>query len=162
MHVFISYSRRDIAFAERLARDLQDAGLEIWIDYQSIRGGEYWRKAIAKGIQEADAAIICISPDSIASEWVRREVFWAQNTEKLIISVMIDDCTDVMDQYDETRLLKDIRIIRFVDGYEQGLQKLRLVLPMPATAAPLAQPIEPALIPSPFRGLEAFQQTDAP
>lgn len=32
--VFISYSRRDKVFAGRLARDLQDAGLEIWIDFR--------------------------------------------------------------------------------------------------------------------------------
>ena len=30
--VFISYSRRDLAFVEGLAADLQAAGLDVWYD----------------------------------------------------------------------------------------------------------------------------------
>lgn len=41
-NVFVSYSRRDKTLAERLARDLADAGLEVWIDFRSIRGGQRW------------------------------------------------------------------------------------------------------------------------
>ena len=37
--VFISYSRRDLAFVEQLAADLQAAGLGVWYDFSELKGG---------------------------------------------------------------------------------------------------------------------------
>jgi len=37
--VFISYSRRDLAFVEGLAADLQAAGLDVWYDLSGLEGG---------------------------------------------------------------------------------------------------------------------------
>ena len=34
--VFISYSRRDLAFVEGLAADLQTAGLDVWYDLSGL------------------------------------------------------------------------------------------------------------------------------
>ena len=36
--VFISYSRRDLAFVEQLASDLQTAGLDVWYDLLGLAG----------------------------------------------------------------------------------------------------------------------------
>ena len=37
--VFISYSRRDLAFVEQLAADLGAAGLDVWYDLSGLEGG---------------------------------------------------------------------------------------------------------------------------
>jgi len=37
--VFISYSRRDLAFVEQLAADLKAAGLDVWHDMSRLEGG---------------------------------------------------------------------------------------------------------------------------
>ena len=37
--VFISYSRKDISFINRLAADLKNAGLDVWYDVSRIAGG---------------------------------------------------------------------------------------------------------------------------
>lgn len=36
--VFISYSRKDISFINRLAADLKNAGLDVWYDVSGIAG----------------------------------------------------------------------------------------------------------------------------
>jgi hypothetical protein len=48
--VFISYSRKDLAFVERLANDLQAAGLEVWYDLSGLDGGTRWGREIQSAI----------------------------------------------------------------------------------------------------------------
>ena len=41
--IFFSYSRSDASeFAFKLAGDLRNAGMNIWIDQLDINGGEIW------------------------------------------------------------------------------------------------------------------------
>ena len=77
-NIFISYSRRNVASVERLSRDLQDAGFNVWVDFRRIPGGAHWQEAIFDGIRNADIVIPCLSPDAVNSEWVRREIAFAQ------------------------------------------------------------------------------------
>ena len=51
--VFISYSRKDLAFVETLAADLQAAGLDVWYDLSNLEGGARWRIEIEKAIRES-------------------------------------------------------------------------------------------------------------
>ncbi len=50
--VFISYSRRDISFINRLAADLKNAGIDVWYDVSHIAGGARWRSEIEDGPSE--------------------------------------------------------------------------------------------------------------
>ena len=36
--VFLSYSRRDLGFVEKLASDLKEAGLDVWYDLSGLDG----------------------------------------------------------------------------------------------------------------------------
>ena len=47
--VFLSYSRKDLAFVERLAKDLKAAGLQVWYDLSGLRIGMHWGKEIQFG-----------------------------------------------------------------------------------------------------------------
>ena len=86
--IFISYSKKDSDFAHKLAEDLETAGFKTWID-RSISGGDQWRETIEKNLKEAAEAIIIVSPNSMASEWVKHEGSLAYGWGKKLYPILI-------------------------------------------------------------------------
>lgn len=89
MHkIFISYSRKDIDFVRKLAGDLEKANYDVWWDLTDLRGGDEWVTRIAAAIEASDTVIVVLSPNSIESEWVRKEYTQAIGLHKRIIPIM--------------------------------------------------------------------------
>jgi TPR repeat protein len=63
--VFISYSRRDIEFANRLDAALRARGFEPLIDRTDIYAFEEWWKRIEALIARADNIVFVLSPDAV-------------------------------------------------------------------------------------------------
>jgi TolB-like protein/Flp pilus assembly protein TadD len=87
--VFISYSRKDSAHALELAEKLRASGVEIWIDKRGIEGAEHWAKEIAEGIRSCSTFLILLSPQSVVSEHVLRELSLAVEKRKRILPVKL-------------------------------------------------------------------------
>jgi len=92
-HIFISYSRRDLDFAQRIVTTLADNNLDTWIDWKSIPKGEDWEQEIYRGIEEADAFLFLISPDSVTSEMCNKEIAHAVKNGKRILPIVIRDAS---------------------------------------------------------------------
>ena len=89
MHkIFISYSRKDIDFVRKLAGDLEKANYDVWWDLTDLRGGDEWVTRIAAAIEASETVIVVLSPNSIQSEWVRKEYTQAIGLHKRIIPIM--------------------------------------------------------------------------
>ncbi len=84
MRIFISYSHLDTRFVNQLTADLQRNGIEVWIDQSGIRGGEAWSKAIVEGINNCDAFLSVLSPNSTASRNVTKELSIADSRQNQI------------------------------------------------------------------------------
>src|SRR6266849_1749010 len=80
--VFISYSRRDMGFADRLEAALTARGFEPLIDRADIYAFEEWWKRIEALIARADTVVFVLSPDAVASEVALREVAFAASLNK--------------------------------------------------------------------------------
>jgi WD40 repeat protein len=80
--VFISYSRRDMAFADRLEAALEARGFSAAIDRSEIYAFEDWWKRIEALISRADTVVFVISPDAVASEVALKEVAHAAALNK--------------------------------------------------------------------------------
>ncbi len=91
--VFISYSRKDLVFVERLAKDLIDAGLEVWFDLSGLEVGTRWGKEIQNAIQQSQYILVVLSPNSIESEWVEKEFLYANNLKIKIIPLLYSPCS---------------------------------------------------------------------
>jgi len=87
--IFISYSRKDSAFARRLAGDLEKAGYEVWWDLTDLRGGDDWPRVIPAAIAASEYVIVVLSPNSATSEWVEKEYTQALGLHKKIIPIML-------------------------------------------------------------------------
>jgi len=74
--VFVSYSREDRRWLERLQVHLRplirDSVVDVWDDTR-IQPGDEWRAEIRKAIEGASVAVLLISADFLASEFVASE-----------------------------------------------------------------------------------------
>ena len=63
MQVFFSYSRKDRAFVDRLAADVEAQGSHAWIDTEDLptAGEDRWRRSIVQGIRGSSALVLVLS-----------------------------------------------------------------------------------------------------
>ena len=93
--VFISHAHQDAPFAHRLAAELERVGHPVWIAPESIRPGEQWLPAIARGLQECGVCVVVLTPDGVASSWVEYETNLAISRErKRHMRLLFLDVTD--------------------------------------------------------------------
>ena len=130
--VFISYSRKDIKFARRLATDLENAGFDVWWDISDLQGGDDWVRFIPAAIEASRSFVVLLSPDSIQSEWVSKEYSYALRLRKKIVPAMIRQC-------DVPFALNTINYVDFInDEYATAVNKLLVALggtPLPEAPA---------------------------
>ncbi len=91
--IFISYSRKDEAFARRLTTSLCLLGAEVWIDLEDIPLGVKWSTAIQEGLNESEVMIIILSPDSMASSNVEDEWQYFLDQKKPVVPVLLRPCS---------------------------------------------------------------------
>ncbi len=120
--VFISYSRKDVNFARRLAADLEEAGFDVWWDLSDLRGGDDWVKFIPSAIEASQYFVVLLSPSSLQSEWVAKEYSYALRLHKKVVPAMIKPS-------EVPFALNTINYVDFVhEEYDVALNKLLLAL----------------------------------
>jgi formylglycine-generating enzyme required for sulfatase activity len=80
--IFVSYSRKDMAFADRLETELKARGFEVLIDREEIYAFEDWWKRIQSLVGQCDTVVFVLSPDAVASREALREVDYAASLNK--------------------------------------------------------------------------------
>jgi hypothetical protein len=74
MKVFLSHTTVDKEIVEAIGRFLTKRGLDVWIDSWVMTAGDSLVAKISEGIQESDRLVVCLTPNSVESNWVKREV----------------------------------------------------------------------------------------
>lgn len=91
--VFISYSSKDQAVADRIVDAARRRGIGCWIATDSIRAGSYARQ-IVQGIRRAKLFVVVLSKNAIASPHVKNELDIATSRIREGLAIMpfkIDD-----------------------------------------------------------------------
>src|SRR5215510_1737280 len=125
-HIFISYSRKDSDFVERLIRALELYGFATWEDVKAIVSGDVWKAAISKAVRDCDAFLIVLSPQSASSENVSKELAVATKYGRRVLPVMYQACQipDKM-EYDLAELQWfDFHSLPFDDAFEKMVSAL--------------------------------------
>ena len=88
--IFISYSSKDRAQAEQLTELLASAGLSVWIDKSGIDVATSWSGEIVDAIEGCKAFVVLLSPHSVESVNVVKEVSLAAEQKKKILPLDLE------------------------------------------------------------------------
>ncbi len=91
--IFISYSSKDREKAEQLTELLASAGLSVWIDKSGIGAATSWSEEIVHALDECKAFVVMLSPSSIESKNVVRELSLAFEKNKKILPLDLEPVT---------------------------------------------------------------------
>lgn len=146
--VFLSYASEDTQAAARLCTGLRNAGIEVWLDQNELRGGAAWDAAIRKQIRSCGLFVPIISRNSRARVEGYFRLEWKLAVDRshqmaaekpFLLPVVIDDTHEadarVPDKFHEvqwTRLSGGDPPPAFI---EQISRLLTLAEHMPAAAA---------------------------
>lgn len=120
--LFISHSSKDKPFVKKLAKDLRESMVSIWLDEWELKPGDSLLGKISEGIEKSYYLAIILSPASVESKWVTVELR-AALTEQIhneiikVIPILYKDCTIPV-------FLRDRIYIDFRSKYEDGFKKL--------------------------------------
>jgi TIR domain len=120
--VFTSYSRRDTQTVDTIVAKMAQAGISVWIDREAIKAGNTWRVQIVQAIDTCNAFVLMLSPNSAASDNVRKEIDLSQDSGRTIFAVMLEP----------TKLPAEIRYqlagLQFIDvqtlGFDEAVDRL--------------------------------------
>jgi hypothetical protein len=94
---FISYGGPDSAFAKRLAKDIEAAGIRVWFAKWDLDYGDDVVEEITNGLDTTGKFVIILSPEAIQRSWVKKELSAAfqqalSGPGKLIVPIMYRKC----------------------------------------------------------------------
>lgn len=94
--VFVSYRRKDVEFTKEVVSALQEAGKQVWIDWEDIPPGSVgFADDIKRGLEGADAFICILSPDYLESTYcVDLELGYALQLKKRIVPIVLHKFDD--------------------------------------------------------------------
>lgn len=92
MRLFISYARVDQRYCSQIVETLDVH--DVWYDQRLYMGDDWWSE-IVKRIKWCEAFLYLISPESVASEYCRRELTIAQDEGKYIFPILIQPRTQI-------------------------------------------------------------------
>lgn len=161
--IFISYARKDHSFVARLREDLEQAGIDHWIDHQDLAPGtDSWELAIREALKACESVLWVVSPSSFESAYVRDEISIARMDKRKIYPVFVDgdnwlDCVPL-----------GTGEIQYIDARENYDVARNLILEtLGASDSIFIVPDEPIpILPTgedprnPYKGLQAFRAED--
>ena len=122
--VFISYSRKDIAFARILHEALKAKQLDAWIDWQDIPPSADWLAEVYAAIEQADTFVFVVSPDSAGSDVCGKEIAHALKNKKRLVPIVARE----VDPKATPKAVADLNWIFFREGRDDFQQAFDTLL----------------------------------
>src|SRR5438093_13693244 len=103
--------------ARELAKRLRNEGLDVWESDADILPGDNPAREMADALATADVLLVLVSPDSVKSQWVRREIDYALGSKRLqnrLLPVVVRSTDDV------PWILQKFELVRIDDDVTRG------------------------------------------
>ena len=121
--VFISHSSLDQPFAALLTELLQRHGVPFWLSQRNLIGAQQWHDEIGAALKRCDWFVIILSPNSVASKWVKRELLFALDDDRYdgkIIPLLYQPC----EYRDLSWALSLLQMVDFTSDFDEGCRGL--------------------------------------
>jgi hypothetical protein len=99
MQIFLSYSQADRTFAKALTSQLERRGFSVWSSGEDVLPGDNVWLRTGEALKRSKAMVVLVSPDSMRSESVRREIEFAlgdPNYEGRLFPVRVRETPDAI------------------------------------------------------------------
>ena len=87
--IFVSFPRRDAAFAVEWVMVLRERGIRAFCSYEDIKPGDDWHEKLREAIADCDELLLLCSPEAVQSEWVLIEIGAAWALGKRITPILL-------------------------------------------------------------------------
>lgn len=116
VNIFISYSHADEKWLKLLQKNLKvlakySGKIEYWVD-TNLRGGDKWREEITKAIEAANVAILLVSTDFLASDFITSDELppilrKAEEDGTRVLPLIVSPCEFVDSELGEFQAIND-------------------------------------------------------
>jgi len=120
---FLSHSSRDRSFVDKLVRVLRAHGVPVWHSSTNIVGAKQWHDEIGKALARCDWFVLVLSPHSVTSKWVKRELLYALNDsryESRIVPLLYMSCKYATLSW----TLEEFQFVDFSTDFDDGCRQL--------------------------------------
>ncbi|MBZ0300334.1 MAG: toll/interleukin-1 receptor domain-containing protein, partial [Anaerolineae bacterium] len=124
-YIFLSYRSTEADFALKLAADLKNAGVNLWMDRLDISPGDDWRKSLEGAVYSCAALIAILSPSYVSSKYCQRELARADRLGRPIFPVLLGSIGESDWPLEiERQQYIDFSNWRDTDTYQQQIDRL--------------------------------------
>lgn len=131
--VFLSYAHADAEKALRLYSDLTRAGVDVWLDQESLLPGQPWKPAIEKAIRDTRYFVALLSATSVSRRgYVQKELIIALDVleefpseDIFVIPARIEECSP------SHHKLRDLHWVDLYPDWDRGVGKILRAIGVP-------------------------------
>lgn len=89
VHIFLSYSTKDVHVVRRLRDALQKQGISVYPERVLTPGSDQWRANVEQNIALSACVLVALSPNTLTSTWVKIALDYARQYQIPVIPVVI-------------------------------------------------------------------------
>jgi len=94
IEVFLSYSNRDKELAGKIAKLLEEKGIDVFLAHEDIEISKEWREEILKHLRNCNFLIALLTPNFKDSTWTNQETGFAFGKGVKIIPLIVGNTTN--------------------------------------------------------------------
>ncbi len=72
--VFLTFASADKEIAQKIVDELRERNIHVWFDAYELQPGDSIAQALEKTISASDYLVVLLSPNSVNSEWMQKEL----------------------------------------------------------------------------------------
>ncbi len=94
MKVFLSHLSTDKDLVQKISNELKKWGMDLWDDTYEIYPGDNWAQVTSEALEESQAMIVLLTPESLDSKWIRWAIEFALRNvayKQRLIPVLVGD-----------------------------------------------------------------------